>query len=192
MPAEARSILEYWFGSAVLGDCDRVRRVWFQKDPAFDAALRDRFGEPYQRGAAGDYDHWQVDPLPCLALVVLLDQFSRNLFRDRPAAFASDAKAREVAATAIAAGHDQAVPPVARLFFYLPFEHSESLADQGRSVALFESLCPYDSVASTIEYAHRHRDVIRRFGRFPHRNAILGRTSTPGEVAFLQQPGSSF
>jgi uncharacterized protein (DUF924 family) len=205
---EAQGVLDFWFGLPGSADYGRPRRCWFTKDAAFDALLRDRFGRLQGRAIAGGCDGWRGHPRGCLALIIVLDQFSRNLHRDRAEAFAGDVQALELAKFALAAGYDRAVVPVERWFFYLPLEHSESLADQDQSVARFEALRPDASsqpptapepyaldgaaIASVIDYAHRHRAIIRRFGRFPHRNGPLGRTSTPGEVQFLQQPGSSF
>lgn len=205
---EAQGVLDFWFGPPGSADHGRPRRCWFTKDAAFDDRLRDRFGSLHGRAIAGAYDGWRDHPRECLALIIVLDQFSRNLYRDRAEAFAGDAQALSLAKFALASGYDRAVLPVQRWFFYLPLEHSESLGDQDQSVACFEALRPDPStdsstdpdphgldgaaIASVIDYAHQHRAIIRRFGRFPHRNGPLGRTSTPGEVQFLQQPGSSF
>jgi uncharacterized protein (DUF924 family) len=145
-----------------------------------------------QEAANGGLDRLADFPDGALTLAILLDQFPRNLFRGRPEAFAQDAKARATAQAAIARGFDQLLAPVERVFIYLPFEHSEALDDQHRSVALFESLPAVPWRAEQIDYAARHRDIIARFGRFPHRNAALGRVSAAEEAAFLQQPGSSF
>jgi uncharacterized protein (DUF924 family) len=167
--------------------------VWFKKDAAFDDRIRQRFLPDYERAAAGDYTPWRSQPRSCLALILLLDQVPRNLFRGDARSYATDAEALAVAEAAIAQGHDQALIPVERLFMYLPLEHSEDLARQQRCVQLFETLVKEaPELASTLDYAYRHRDVIARFGRFPHRNHILGRTTTPEEAAFLQQPGSRF
>ena len=135
----------------------------------------------------GAFDHWAETPRGTLALIILLDQFSRNLHRNSPEAFAADGKAREIARTAIERGIDRMLGEVERMFVYLPFEHSEDLADQDQSVRLFTSLGE-----DMTRYAEDHRDVIRRFGRFPHRNAALGRTSTPDELAYLAQPDAGF
>ncbi len=188
--SDADAILMFW-----LGPHPRYaerRKLWFGKDPALDAELGRRFEAHWRRAAAGELDHWKANADGALALTILLDQFPRNMFRDTPDAFATDGRAREVAARAIARGFDQAVPPVKRFFFYLPFEHSEDLADQERSVALTAQFRDDAELADVYDYAVRHRDVIARFGRFPHRNAILGRPSTDAEVEFLRQPGSRF
>ena len=196
----AQSIVDFWFvaapGETVSGEApqprDRVTRdVWFRKDDAFDNTIRQRFGVALAAGIAGAFGDWCNEPLGCLARVVLLDQFTRNAFRGTPRAFAGDAGALATSELAIARGFDRALALHERWFLYMPFEHSESLATQERGVALFETLAR-DGLDSPLPWAIRHRDVIRRFGRFPHRNEILGRTSTPDEIAFLAQPGSRF
>jgi uncharacterized protein (DUF924 family) len=179
-------VLSFWFA----GDPSQRRTIWFEKDDAFDTGCG-AFAAALAQAKAGTLDDWAATPIGALALVILLDQFSRNLHRGSPEAFAADAKARAVARAAIEAGFDQAVGPVERMFFYLPFEHSEDLADQEESVRLFDTLREALG-GETIDYAHRHRDVIRRFGRFPHRNPVLGRTSTKEEAAYLAEPGAGF
>ena len=181
-------VLDFWFGPPGSAGYGKPREVWFKSDPAFDADVRRRFGGDLEQAATGSLDGLVGSPEGTLALVILLDQFPRNIHRGTPRAFAFDAKALDVARQALEAGHDRAVAPFQRTFLYLPFEHSEMLADQDRSVALFEAL----GDETTLDYAIRHREIIVRFGRFPHRNAILGRDSTPEEAAFLEQPGSSF
>jgi uncharacterized protein (DUF924 family) len=181
------AILEFWFAGK-----DTPRDAWFEKDPAFDAEITARFMEDYERARAGDYDSWQDNPKDCLALVLLLDQFPRNMFRDDPRAFATDAKALNVAQHAIAQGFDRAVSPVARLFFYLPFQHSEDKLMQDRSLELHRALPDWDQPGSPFAFAQRHWEIIRRFGRFPHRNAVLGRESTVAESEFLKQPNAGF
>lgn len=181
MTPSADEILDFWFGP-------EGRARWFDPDPAFDAACGRRFGPSVEAAASGRLQAWAMDPRGCLALCLLLDQLPRNVWRGTPKAFAYDAHARRVAGHAVAAGLDRTLRPEERLFVYLPFEHSESLADQERSVALMGEL----GDPGWLDYAMRHRDIIARFGRFPHRNAILGRESTPEELAFLRQPGSSF
>jgi uncharacterized protein (DUF924 family) len=191
----ADQILNFWFGNPTdpQGPYGQQRSVWFKKDAAFDDLIRQRFLPDYERAAAGDYTPWRSQPRSCLALILLLDQVPRNLFRGDARSYATDAEALAVAEAAIAQGHDQALIPVERLFMYLSLEHSEDLARQQRCVQLFETLVKEaPELASTLDYAYRHRDVIARFGRFPHRNHILGRTTTPEEAAFLQQPGSRF
>ncbi len=194
--ASVDDILTFWFGPPSEPGHTQPRGRWFEKDPAFDAECARRFLSTHEEAAAGGLQSWRDEPRGCLALLLLLDQFPRNLFRGTPRAFATDAQAREVARHALARGLDVSLPPVWRWFFYLPFEHSEDIHDQRLSVSLFEMLAlrnPRDPGSTgTLEYARRHHDIIARFGRFPHRNAILGRESTPEEVAFLQEPNSSF
>ena len=158
---------------------------WFDTDGAFDAEIRTRFLGSYEAAVSGDLNCWEETPEGALALVLLLDQFPRNMFRGTPRAFAADPLARAIADRAIARGFDKRVPKPEQLFFYLPFEHSEDPADQERSVAL----CRNSGDAEALKWAELHADVIRRFGRFPHRNPILGRASTPAEEAFLASGG---
>jgi uncharacterized protein (DUF924 family) len=160
---------------------------WFKKDAAFDAEIAQRFSALWQQAAAGSLPAWEDTPEGALALVILLDQFPRNMFRADARAFVTDATARAAAERAIARGFDQAVTASERLFFFLPFEHSESLADQERAIALVDSLGDPDLT----RWARLHADIIRRFGRFPHRNKSLGRTSTHEEQAFLDAGGFS-
>lgn len=196
--ASARDILNFWFGEPGEPDYGKQRKAWFIKNPAFDAEIGDRFSPMVEAAAAGKLQSWKADSDSCLALLLLLDQFPRNLYRGSAQAFATDDEAVAVADHGILQGFDryrtneQARPTVQRWFFYLPFEHSEKLGDQERSVALFEQLLGDGDSKSTIDYAYRHREVIQRFGRFPHRNQALGRQNTSAEAAFLQQPGSSF
>ena len=186
-------VLRFWFdrqpnepGSG------NARKVWFTKDPEFDQEIQSRFLGLYEQAAAGKLDDWQETPSGCLALVIVLDQFPRNLFRGDPRSFATDAQALSITEMAIARGFDQALPPVQRWFLYLPFMHSEELAHQQRSVELFATLRDDPDVATAYPFALRHQEVVERFGRFPHRNAILDRPSTPEELEFLKQPGSGF
>lgn len=181
-PAEAAEVLRFWFE-----ECRPEQ--WFEADPAFDAAVRARFAALWRRGAAGELAGWRETPEGALALVIVLDQFPRNIFRGTPKAYASDPLARAVADDAVARGFDLALGEKGRKFLYLPFEHSEDLADQRRSVALVAERC---ADPESLDYARRHLEIIERFGRFPHRNAILGRPSTPEEETFLREPDSSF
>lgn len=158
---------------------------WFRGGDAFDALCRDRLGRAHHAAARRELDRWSATSEGALALLLLLDQIPRNIFRDSGHAFATDGLARHFARVALDAGHDAAFEPALRAFFYLPLEHSESLADQDRSVALFEAL----GDANYRNYAIAHRDVIARFGRFPHRNAALGRETTPEEQAWLDAGG---
>jgi uncharacterized protein (DUF924 family) len=175
----ADDVLRFWF--------EEHPKDWFVKNPAFDAAVRVRFLSLYEDAAAGRLAHWTDAPRSCLALVILLDQFPRNMFRGEARAFATDAQARAAARAILARGWDKAMTQPEQLFAYLPFEHSESLEDQGLSCELMK-----DFDAEQYRYAARHREIIERFGRFPHRNGILGRQSTPAEIEFLKQPGSGF
>jgi uncharacterized protein (DUF924 family) len=183
------TLLRFWFG-AEAGMLPHA--VGFERDAEFDEALRRHFLGDHERAAAGAYDHWAASARPGLALILLLDQLPRHLFRGTERAYATDAKARKVASGMVDQALDQALSPVERWFVYLPFEHSEDLADQERSVALFAGLADHEPGLSPIDHARRRREVIRRFGRFPHRNAFLGQESTAEEVAFLAEPGSSF
>ena len=179
---EAKAVLDFWFS-------DTARKNWFRKDAAFDREIRDRFAAAQARAAAGALAGREDTPESALALVILLDQFPRNMFRDSPRAFATDAAAQEVVDRALARGFDQRLPLARRSFLFMPFMHSESIADQDRCVSLFETLGKGDT---GLEYALSHRDIIARFGRFPHRNAVLDRENTPEEADFLEKPGSSF
>jgi len=185
-------ILRFWFE----GDHLAFQERWFKRDDAFDAAIRARFGTLPAAARAGALDAWAATPGGALALAIVLDQFPRNLHRGHAEAFACDAKARAVARQAVLRDrHDLKLTPTERTFLYLPFEHSEAMADQDLSVALFEGLRD-DPVqrapGGPIDYAWRHWQVIRRFGRFPHRNAALGRESTAEEAAYLATPGAGF
>lgn len=190
--SDITELLDFWFGAPDSPGYGERRKIWFERDAAFDAAIRERFLTLYEAAAAGALEAWRETPDGCLALCLLLDQVPRNLFRNEPRAFATDAAARDVARDALDRGFDQAVLPVQRWFFYLPFEHSEELADQDTCVALFAALPEADWKARTVDYAERHRDLIRRYGRFPHRNAALGRASTPAELEYLAQPDAGF
>lgn len=185
-------ILDFWFGPPGSAERESSRDVWFKADAGYDAVLRDSFLADQQRAAAGEYDFWTNTPEGTVALLLLLDQLPRNLYRDTPQAFATDARACELAGITVPRGFDQLLPPVWRWFVYLPFEHSERMADQERSLALFGALPATPEHDRTKDYAKRHYDIIKRFGRFPHRNAILGRESTPEEIEFLKLPNSSF
>lgn len=193
MKVTPETIYDFWFGGPNRNEFGESRKQWFVKDPNFDEEIRSRFLAVYNEAARGALQHWREGALHCLSLIVLLDQFPRNMFRDTPQAFATDALALEYARYALKQQHDQVLSSVERIFFYLPFEHSESLADQARCVELVQAMVdPDPRRADFLDYAKRHQAVIARFGRFPHRNKILGRESTPDEIVFLQQPGSSF
>jgi len=185
----ADDILAFWFAEGP----GTFRKAWFVKDPAFDAEIAKHFGALVAPAREGAFDPWAATPQGALALLVLLDQFPRNLFRGSAEAFASDEHARAIARQAVLRdGFDRALAPAGQIFLYLPFEHGEALADQDLSVALFEGLRDIPAMAApggTIDYAWRHHAVIARFGRFPHRNAALGRASTPAEEAWLAAGG---
>ncbi|NWF58787.1 MAG: DUF924 domain-containing protein [Fischerella sp.] len=190
--SQAQEILDFWFGKPDQADYGKPRDFWFTKKPEFDEQVRTRFLKDYQKAAEGYLEDWIEFPDTCLALILLLDQFPRNMFRGTPEAFATDWEALSTAHHAIAKGYDRKLLAVQRWFIYLPFEHSENLEDQRRAVKLFQQLSDDPDSASCIDYAIRHMEVIERFGRFPHRNAILGRTSTSEEKEFLKQSGSRF
>jgi uncharacterized protein (DUF924 family) len=178
-PRDAGAILRFWF--------DEHSKDWFVKNPAFDAEIRARFLAVHEAAAAGGLAHWADVARSCLALVIVLDQFPRNMFRGEARAFATDASARAAARVILERGWNEAMTEPERLFAYLPFEHSESLADQELACKLMQDFDP-----EQLRYAERHRDIIRRFGRFPHRNGVLGRESTAAEIEFLKLPGSTF
>ena len=182
------AVLDFWFADGP--DC--WRPAWFRRDDAFDAAIRDRLGALIEPALTGGLDGWATSAGGALALILLLDQCPRNLFRGHAAAFSGDAAAQRVARELLGRGGDLRLAPVQRVFTYLPFEHSEAVADQAISVAMFEALPARPDLTAAIDYAHRHHAVIARFGRFPHRNAALGRPSTAEEVAYLAQPGAGF
>ena len=171
---DPQALLGVWF-------TPETRPLWFKSTPDFDAMLAARFGLTYEAARAGRLEGWRAAPLSALALTIALDQLPRNLFRDSAQAFATDAQARATAADAIARGFDRELTPEQRKFLYMPFMHSEALADQDEGVRLFTAL----GDAETLDFMRRHRDLIARFGRFPHRNAVLGRRSTPDEAAAL-------
>lgn len=174
----AAAVVDFWRAAG--------RHAWFRKDDVFDRKFRARFLQAHERAARGDFDDWVANADGALALMILLDQFPRNAFRDTPRSFATDGKARQLAHRIVEAGVDREVPAELRSFIYLPFEHSEDPADQQRSLALMRPLG-----GEALQYAQVHADVIRRFGRFPHRNRILGRESTPEEMQFLASGGFS-
>ena len=190
--ADFREVLDFWFGPAGSPEYGRSREAWFKKSEAFDDAIRARFLDLYLQAADGGMQAWRAAPDSLLALILVLDQFPRNLFRGTSRAFATDAQALAAAQLAVAQGFDRTLVPVQRWFVYLPFEHAEVLDLQRQCLVLFEDLRSDPDSTGTIDYARRHFEIIARFGRFPHRNAVLGRVSTPEEVEFLRQPGSGF
>ncbi|MEO8159081.1 MAG: DUF924 family protein [Betaproteobacteria bacterium] len=195
-----RAVIEYWFGASTdaaeaVADRDRL---WWKADPAIDDDVRARFANCVEQAGRHELDDWAATAHGLLALILLTDQFPRNIFRGTTRAFSFDPIARAHCHAGIARGVDTALRPIERVFHYLPLEHSELLSDQDDSVRLFARLAGEAGrgneklFAGYLRYARRHREIIARFGRFPHRNGILGRASTPEEVAFLQTPGSSF
>ncbi len=188
----ASEVLRFWFAGPDGSEAGVVRRQWFAKDDAFDASIAERFGTLVDDAIAGRCDAWGHDRRCAPALVIVLDQFTRNVHRDTPRMFAGDARALAVARRIVARRWDDDYDPLLRWFCYMPFEHSESLDDQDESLRLFAALRADPLAGGAWRWAVRHHEIIERFGRFPHRNAILGRESTPEELEFLEQPGSSF
>jgi uncharacterized protein (DUF924 family) len=186
LPDRAKALLDFWFGPEGDSNREQHREIWFKATEEFDAALRREFLADYEAGAAGALQSWETSAEGALALVLLLDQVPRNIFRGTPRAYVTDPAARAAADRALERGFDQRVPPAWRIFFYMPFHHSEDIADQRRSAALFNALPRNpDRRGSLRRYGRPYLEVIERFGRFPHRNEILGRESTPAEIAFL-------
>lgn len=194
-------VLTFWFGperDGAWAATPETKRRWFIKDLDFDATIVDRFGATIEAAIAGDarLAQWEFTPEGALALVIVLDQFTRNAFRGTARMFAGDSTALALSKRLVDARVEQSLRPIERVFVYLPFEHSESLGDQERAIALFEAIAAGEAdgtfAVMSVDYARKHEVIIRRFGRFPHRNALLGRDSTPEEVAFLATPGSSF
>jgi uncharacterized protein (DUF924 family) len=190
---DAQAVLDFWFGAPDSLSFGSARREWFAKDDAFDALIRERFGAAIESALRGELEPWAEAAPSALAQILLLDQFTRNAFRGTARAFAGDARALAAASRMVGARQDESLAPFMRGFVYLPFEHAESLAMQDEAVRLFTRLAAESpEQAGMLDYAHRHRAVIERFGRFPHRNDILGRRSTAEEIAFIAQPGSGF
>jgi uncharacterized protein (DUF924 family) len=194
MLVTAQDVLDFWFLPIGAKGHNTQRAEWFRKDDAFDREIFRLFGEAVDTALAGGLRQWDDEGTQgALARILVLDQFTRNIYRGTPKAFAGDALALEAALALDDAGAHQTLPPVQRAFAYMPFEHAENLAMQERSVILFDKLnASAAGFESMLDYARRHYDVIRKFRRFPHRNAILGRQSTPEEIAYLEQPGSGF
>ncbi len=190
--SQPQQILNFWFGQPNDAIYGNPRQIWFSKQPEFDLEVRNLFLSDYTQAASGELDEWRHSSDSSLALILLLDQFPRHMFRDTPQAFATDWQALSIAQYAVAQNYDTQLLPVQRWFIYFPFEHSENLDHQRRSVELFAQLREDPNSTETINYAVRHMEIISRFGRFPHRNIILGRPSTPAEEEFLQQSGSTF
>lgn len=193
LPAQARQVLDFWFGPSDDPQYGKPRNEWFRKDAGFDAQIKQRFGSLIEQALTGELSGWADAAHGALAQVIVLDQFTRNSFRDTARAFAGDSRALEAAQALVARGQDRQLIGVQRQFVYLPFEHAEDLAMQRRAVELFGQLEQQEpALAGLKEWAVKHQVIIERFGRFPHRNTALGRQSTPEEIAFLQQPGSGF
>ena len=195
------TIREYWFGTALEDAAVTARDrapLWWSKNPEVDNEIRRRFESWVIKAGSGELDNWASNPQDRLALILLTDQFPRSIYRDSAKAFAFDTKALSLTREGLDGGFDASLRPLEKVFFYLPLEHSESLADQQQSVSLFQKLLDEASpdqkptFTEYLDFAVRHRDIISRFGRFPHRNKALERISTPEELSFLQQPGSGF
>ena len=198
--SDVETVLEFWFGSLdARGRADEEHsRRWYEKDAAFDAQIKTRFGELHSAALRGERDAWLATSRGRLALVIVLDQFSRNMFRGDRLSFVGDERALAAALEGVVQGLDEPLALDERMFLYMPFMHSEVLEHQRRCVELFSALLEAQSEESreylsrALGFARRHYDIVERFGRFPHRNAMLGRSSTPEELEFLKQPGSSF
>ncbi len=194
MNGDIAALHDFWFGPLDdAGMCGEERNpLWFQSSPDTDEHCRQHFGSPVEQALAGELDHWADSDEGLVALVVLLDQFTRNLYRGTPQAFAGDTAALALAQANIASGHYQRLPAIHQAFLYMPLEHCEDLEVQEECVTLFEDLAAVtgnELLANFTRYAIAHRDVIARFGRFPHRNAILGRESSAAELEYLQTHG---
>ncbi len=189
-----QDVLDFWFLPVGAPGHGQQRMEWFRKDDAFDSTITERFGPLIDVAVAGGLREWDEEgPRGALARILLLDQFTRNTRRGTPASFGGDPLALAAAKRLVDSGADQGLTPVERAFAYLPFEHAEDAGLQERSVALFTALAQLDpALEGMLDYAHKHRGVIARFGRFPHRNPILGRSSTPEEAEYLSQPGAGF
>ena len=193
MPPAAQAVIDFWFGPAGSAERQGARPQWFIKDEAFDTEIATRFGPTIEEALRGEVVAWSAEPLSALAHILLLDQFTRNVFRGTSRAFAGDARALRAASAMVGAQQDLALPSYQRAFVYMPFEHAEGMAMQDESVRLFSRLAREDpALDGMLDYAHKHRAVIERFGRFPHRNEILGRLSTAEEAEYLSRPGAGF
>lgn len=197
---QAQDVLDFWFGPAgsATDIAQRQRKLWFGKSAVLDQTVAERFTMILVDAVSSRLDHWSDTPQGRLALVIVLDQFPHHIHRNLPQAFTSEAQALALSLNALAAGEDLQLTPIERVFLYLPLEHAESIQMQARSVSLFEQLAHLAAAEERalfddfLSYAQRHHEVVARFGRFPHRNAILDRVSTPEEIEFLKQPGSRF
>ena len=200
MTTQPKNVLDFWFGPSgtateIVG---RQRKLWFAKSAANDQAVIDQFADTLLAATAGRLDHWADTPRGRLALLIVFDQFPHHIHRNQPQAFATDPQALALSLAAIKAGDELQLTPIERVFLYLPLEHAETNEMQELSVSLYEKRAREAAIAERalfddfLKYARQHRDVVARFGRFPHRNAILGRPSSDDELAFLKQPGSRF
>lgn len=188
----AEDVLAWWFGPKARG-AEALRPMWFVKSEATDREIRDRYASLVEEALQGRLDGWMAEPDSALARILVLDQFTRNIFRDTPRAFAGDAQALAATRAMVDAGWDRQLPPARRAFVYMPLEHAEDLGAQDEAVRQFTTLAAEaPEMAGMLDWARKHREVVLRFGRFPHRNEILGRASTDEEAAFLHQPGSRF
>lgn len=187
MGVTADKVLDFWFN-------ETDQQNWFERSDDFDQVVRDRFGESVETARGGGFTDWHDTARGCLAVIILIDQFSRNIYRDSPLAWSADDVSLSCAKQALTRGYDTDLGVEERTFLYMPLMHSENLADQERCVELFRTLAAdrADEEDTSLEFAIRHRDIIARFGRFPHRNETLGRDSTPEELEFLEEPNSSF
>jgi uncharacterized protein (DUF924 family) len=196
----AEQVLDFWFGACGAdGSLDPAKqKMWFGDGRKYDAEIREKFGALHERASRGELEEWAETPRGRMALVILFDQMSRHIHRDTPRAFAQDPAAQKLALDGINRNVDRELIPAQRAFFYIPFEHAEDIELQRLGVRCFDGLARTAAAQvkkdyeSFCDYCQRHRDIIERFGRFPHRNAILGRVSTPEETKFLKQPGSAF
>ena len=185
MTAKAQEVLDYWFGAPGGPEHGQRREIWFKEGRSIDAEIRERFGSLHEEAASGALDHWREDARACFALILVLDQFSRHMFRDTARSYAADARALAISKHALDAGYDRDRPFVELNFFYLPFSHAEDLAAQRRSVELRRALPEHEEKERSVTRAVQHLEVIEQFGRFPHRNEIIGRDSTPEETKFI-------
>ncbi|MEO8059610.1 MAG: DUF924 family protein [Burkholderiales bacterium] len=191
--AQAQAVLDFWFGAEGDPEHGTVRDLWFRKSDETDRQINERFGPLIEQALRGELKAWAAEPPSALAQIVLLDQFTRNTFRDTPRAFAGDKRALAAAMAMVGSRHDEHLLPVQRVFVYLPFEHAEGIVMQEEALRLFTRLvASAPELQTMLDYAQRHHDVVQRFGRFPHRNEILGRQATVEEIEFLKQPGSRF
>lgn len=200
MTGQIEIVHAFWFGApgSATEIAGRQNKLWFGKSPENDRGVIERFTATLMAASAGQLDYWADTPRGRLALVIVLDQFPHHIHRDQPQAFATDSQSLALSLSALESGEDRQLTPIERVFLYLPLEHAESLGMQEQSVSLYETLAREAAADERVlfdnflDYARKHRDVVARFGRFPHRNAILGRPSTPDELEFLKQPGSRF